>query len=239
MKKIIIFGFPHSGTTILRTIIDHIPEVYTHVQETRNITKEMITNANKENKSIILIKYPYVIDLDKYKDYVKIFLIRNPLWIFSSLNIRFADKDKLPNGHDLVSYYKMAKMFRDTKTQKIKKLYHIRYEDMFDNNYRNLKIMFNKMGLKYTDKIFSNTKYFNSNSYNQYKETEEDRKMILEKNVEAYKGNYRTWQINQQFKNMNYSKKVKIKKRQMRFLQEKIHPLNIYDIKKIRFRKKE
>lgn len=239
MKKIIIFGFPHSGTTILRTIIDHIPEVYTHVQETARVSKEMITNAKKEKKSIVLIKYPYVIDMNQYKDYEKIFIIRNPMWVFSSLNVRFADKDKLPNGHNLVSYYKMAKMFQDTKTQKIQKLHHVRYEDMFDDNYKNLKIMFNKMGLKYTDKIFNNTKYFNSNSYNKREETEEDRKMILEKSVKPYEGNYRTWQINQKFKNMNYPKKVKIKKGQMRYLQEHVDKLNIYDLKKIRFRKKE
>ncbi len=232
MKKIIIFGFPHSGTTILRTIIDHIPEVYTHIQETRIITDEIVENAKKENKSIILIKYPYLIDVNKYTDYEKIFIIRNPMWVFSSLNIRFVDKGKIPNDHSLETYHKMAQQFTNTQGKNIKKLHHIRYEDMFDNNYKNLKTMFNNMGLKYTNDIFDNTKYFNSIYYNDKKISDDDKKEILQKTAEPYKKNYRAWQVNQEFKNMNYPKKVKLKKNQMTFLQENIDKLNIYNIKK-------
>ena len=36
-KKIIIFGFPHSGTTILRNIISHIENVYEIVDEVSKI----------------------------------------------------------------------------------------------------------------------------------------------------------------------------------------------------------
>ncbi len=230
MKKIIIFGFPHSGTTILRTILSHIPEVYAHFLETQVITKHMITNANKDNKSVIVIKYPWMINVNKYKDYEKIFIIRNPMWVFSSLNIRFASRDKLPNHTNLETYHKMAQQFINTQGKNIKKLHHIRYEDMFDNNYKNLKTLFNNVGLKYSDDIFDNTKYLNINSNNK-KMSDERKKEILQKTHEPFKKNYKTWQLNQEFKNMNYPEKVKLKKNQIIFLQEKIGKLNIYNFK--------
>ncbi len=209
MKKIIIFGFPHSGTSILRTIISHIPEVYTQVCETTSISKKMMINATKENKSAILIKWPYLININKYKDYEKIFIIRNPMWIFSSLNIRFANRNKIPDNHGLESYHRMAQQFINTQGKNIKKLYHIRYEDMFDNNYKNLKTILNNIGLNYTDDIFDNVKYNNSDQTD----------------------NSRANQINKEFKNMNYPEKVKLKKNQIIFLQENIDKLNIYNIK--------
>lgn len=240
MKKIIIFGFPHSGTTILRTIISHIPEVYTYIRETRTITKEIMNEAKKENKSIILIKYPFMINMNKYKDYEKIFIIRNPLYVFSSLNIRFSKETKFPFQHEIESYNMMAQKFINTQGKNINNLYHVKYEDMFNNNNEKLKIIFDKMELTYTDKIFNNTSYLNSNDEDKDKTkiNEKIHKIVLNTNPEPYKDNYRTWQINQKFQNMNYPKKINLKKRQMKYFQESTDIAKIYNIKKCRFRKK-
>ena len=39
MNKILICGFPHSGTTILKCIIGHIKDVEEIIDETYNINK--------------------------------------------------------------------------------------------------------------------------------------------------------------------------------------------------------
>ena len=80
-KKILLFGFPHSGTSILKTIIGHIDSVEEYLLET-----DTIDNIST-NKPFMICKTPYCKDdyfSDKYKDYIKIFIIRNPLFIFSS-----------------------------------------------------------------------------------------------------------------------------------------------------------
>ena len=43
----------------------------------------------------------------------------------------------------------------------LENIYTIRYEDLFENNYYNLKELINKIGIKYDDTIFDNTKYTN------------------------------------------------------------------------------
>ena len=89
-KKIIIFGFPHSGTTILRSILSHIENVYEIVDEVDKIDE---TNIDYTNYNFVLCKWPYLINenylLENYSDYIKIFIVRNPVYIFSSLNKRF------------------------------------------------------------------------------------------------------------------------------------------------------
>ena len=99
-KKIIIFGFPHSGTTILRNIISHIENVYEIVDEVSLINDKI----DYTNYKFVLCKYPYLINenelLTTYYDYIKIFIIRNPLYVFSSLNKRFENKP-LDNNHSI------------------------------------------------------------------------------------------------------------------------------------------
>ena len=85
MSKILICGFPHCGTTILKSIIGHIDDVEEIIDETTIINKPT-------NKKYILCKHPFT---DKkffekdYEKYIKIFIIRNPVFVFSSLNKRF------------------------------------------------------------------------------------------------------------------------------------------------------
>tara|TARA_A100001015_G_C14740200_1_gene613360 strand:+ start:93 stop:341 length:249 start_codon:yes stop_codon:yes gene_type:complete len=69
-QKIIIFGFPHCGTTILKSIIGHIEDVYEIYKETKLINIST-------TKQFILCKYPFTLDEffdEKYKDYIKIFI---------------------------------------------------------------------------------------------------------------------------------------------------------------------
>jgi hypothetical protein len=86
---IIICGFPHSGTTILQSIIGHIDEVDIIFKETDYINPTILNN-NKHK--FVLAKTPYLKDkifTKKYENYIKIIIARNPCYVYSSLNRRF------------------------------------------------------------------------------------------------------------------------------------------------------
>lgn len=184
-QKILICGFPHSGTSILKSIIGHIEEVEEIYHE--------ITVINKTSKKkFILGKCPYTYDYffeEKYNDYIKIFIVRNPLFVFSSLNKRF--NYKIPDCVSFSKYIDTLKMFIKYRTNPRKDIYTIKYEDLFTNNYSDLKKILDDIGFQYDDRIFDNSKYKNI-IINGVKLT--DKKP---NNIDH--GLYRTWQINQPF----------------------------------------
>jgi len=215
MKKIIIFGFPHSGTSILKSIIGHIDGVEEIIDESDSIN-------TTTNKDFILCKYPFALDkffTDKYKDYIKIFIIRNPKYALSSLNKRF--NYRLIKGCCINSYINTAKKFIFYKKNPIKNLYTIKYEDLFKDNFIYFKKILNKIGLKYSNSIFDNSKYKN--------------KIIsginLSKNkpANAEHGPYRTWQINQPFVCKNHYSKIDLTEEQSRIISSNNYILELYN----------
>ena len=214
MNKIIICGFPHCGTSILKSIIGHIDEVDEIVNETKRINKE-------SEKEFVLCKWPFTLDdffNDAYKDYIKIFIIRNPIFVFSSLNKRFTYK--IPDDHSMDVYLKTLEKFIYFKKNPTKNVYTIRYEELFQNNFKNLKNILDNIGLKYTDDIFDNSKYYN--------------RLFLRINLKDYKPpntnneEYRTWQINQPFVSNNDISKLDLTEEQkVRLLNDK-NILSVY-----------
>lgn len=192
-QKILIHGFPHCGTSILKSIIGHIEEVEEIFNETNIINQP-------SNKKFILCKWPFTQDNffgKKYKDYIKIFIIRNPLFVFSSLNKRF--NYLIPNDHNFDQYTKTLDKFIKYKNNPEKNIYTIKYEDLFENNYDKFKKILNDIGFQYDDKIFDNSKYTNVIIDNV--------KLVDIKPSNNNHGEYRTWQINKPFiSNNNISK---------------------------------
>ena len=218
MSKIIIFGFPHCGTSILKSIIGHIDDIEEIINETTEIKKQT-------TKKYILCKFPFTLDsfiTDEYKDYIRIFIIRNPLYVFSSLNKRF--KYNIPDDHSIATYIDTIAKFIRCKNSRIKNLYTIRYEDFFDNNYRKLKNILDTIGLKYTDEIFDNSGYHNR--------ILSDVKLLDHKPKNTQHGEYRTWQINQPFISNNDISKLDLTEKQKNELLNNDKVLTIYpDIK--------
>ena len=133
MSKIIIFGFSHSGTTILKSIIGHIKDVEEIIDETDIIKK-------KTSKKYIICKnthYKEKFMADEYKDYIKIFIMRNPIYVYSSINKRFGHVGPGPvfPKHTISKYINIIKKFIYYKNNPVENLYTIRYEDMFDNKF--------------------------------------------------------------------------------------------------------
>lgn len=208
MKKIFIFGFPHSGTTILKSIIGHIPEVHEELYEKKIITEDDLSKL-PEDKKYILIKHPFTLPeyfTEKYDDYIKIFIMRNPLYVFSSLNKRF--DYKLTGYHSFLHYTRTCGLFMQKSKENNRNNYFIKYEDLFMNNYQNLKNILDDIGLQYTDDIFNNSNYKNYSS-SIVKEVPIER--VNNKDHEKY----RTWQINQPFEFANLPEKIDLTKEQM------------------------
>ena len=80
-------------------------------------------------------------------------------------------------------------------------MYLIRYEDIFNNNYDELKSILNNIGFEYTDSIFNNELYVNKiHSYI----TEIPKDVVDNTDHDRY----RTYQINQPFRRNNDIEKI-------------------------------
>jgi len=221
--KIVIFSFPHCGTTILRSIIGHIDNVYEIVDEVSEIDDN---NKDYINYNFVLCKWPYLINentlLTKYSDYIKIFIIRNPLYVFSSLNKRFEHRD-LDINHSINAYIDTVKAFNNfTYTKNIDNLFLIRYEDMFENNYTNLKYIFDKIGFCYNDDIFDNSKYINKVQF--------ANNIPIPQEIPSNSNHkhYRLFQINKKFENNNENNKIDLTNEQSQILKTDINILKLY-----------
>lgn len=213
-QKILICGFPHCGTSILKSIIGHIVDVEEIYNEIDVITKN-------SDKKFILCKWPFTRDEffeKKYKDYIKIFIIRNPLFVFSSLNKRF--NYSIPNCHNFDRYINTLTKFIKCKTNPEKNIYTIRYEDLFENNYDELKKILNDIGFQYDDSIFDNNKYTNV--------IVNGLRLIDKKPQNNNHEHYRTWQINKPFVSNNDISKIDLNEEQIEKIVNNQYVLQIY-----------
>ena len=213
MKKIFIFGFPHSGTTILRTILGHIPKIYTVLEETPSVD-HLLDQINEKEYECILFKNP-VMRREYFQEYYheinKIFIIRNPLFAISSYNTRHKNKSNDHFKKNVADcYLEMAKLYLYYQNKEIPNLYFVKYEDIFENNFLILKDILNKIGLKFTDSIFNNKEYKNISHKNQetsnipnFRPDDEDHE------------NLRFYQVNQEFNNNNKLEKINLSKCQL------------------------
>ena len=218
-KKIIIFGYSHCGTTILKSIIGHIEEVEEIIHECNRISKY---DYKSTNKKYILCKFPQAkpefFDIE-YKDYIKIFIIRNPLFVFSSINKRYSHY-KLSKYHSIQKYIDIVKIFLKYKNHPEKDIYTIRYEDIFKNNYKELKKIFDDIGFQYDNSVFDNSKYTNK-SHND---------ICLAKNKPLNRQHklYRNWQINQPFVCQNDNSKIDLSDSQKEKIINNQYILQVY-----------
>ena len=153
MIKIVILGYPHSGTTILKSILGHIDEIHEIYKELPDITTEMFNEAQNQNKKYILIKVPRLTkeNVKKYLDdnFIVICIIRNPLYAISSIKKRLGNDSSIKATNN---YIKSANTFvRNTNSEK--NIYTIKYEDIFKNDYESLKKILNKIGFNYENNI--------------------------------------------------------------------------------------
>jgi hypothetical protein len=199
MQKILVTGYPHCGTTILRKIIGNHSLILDIPLEMRTIDNGQIRRAKALGKIGVVIKEPFLLRLgknmrqirEKYKDYKIVMIMRNPVDIVSSMNMRF--NNDIPSNHSFEQWQRYAHIYLDPISDFAFK---IKYEEMFDNDYQKLKELFVWLGLEWSDDVIN---------------TNEDRKTnhnrgVLPKDDEQpprnHSDNFRTWQINQKVEPM-------------------------------------
>lgn len=193
MKPILIFGFPHCGTSILKSIIGHIGDVEEIVEETYRIPRR--NRQNNKEKTYVVCKFPFTLDIfftRMFEEYDKIFILRHPFHVFTSLNKRF--HPILPKNHGIPLYIKTLSTFLHYRANPFPKLFTIRYEDLFLDNHRHLKDILDAIGLQYSDRIFDNSLFQNRIVAADIQETSQEKPDPRDHCL------YRTWQINQPFR---------------------------------------
>jgi hypothetical protein len=212
-QKILICGFPHCGTSIVKSILGHIEDV-------EEIPTECLGIKKTSDKKFVVCKWPFIRSEffgEKYKDYIKIFIIRNPLFVFSSINKRF--NYKIPRNHSFNTYVNTISMFIKYKNNPEKNIYTIKYEDLFENDYHNFKELLNNIGIQYDDSIFNNTNYTNVIG---------NVKFVDEKPKNTEHARYRTWQINQPFVSNNDISKLDLSDDQKNEIINNSYVLELY-----------
>jgi hypothetical protein len=207
VKKILVTGFPHSGTTILRAKIGECKSTYDcnyecvdppdfnpEMQYDFYVWKHPFLDAPFRNNTFAIKPE------SKYADTIVIPIIRNPWHIFSSLHKRGTQSKEFSiydsrQGHSLPWYENTCEVIFDAFQKNYKDVYPIKYEEMFDNNFEKLRNIFDSIGLEYDNDIFEKrTKEFSHGDAMYVEDYDKNGK---------YDGGLRAWQINQPFKNMN------------------------------------
>jgi hypothetical protein len=173
-KSVFIFGFPHSGTTILRTLVgrcDGLVEV-----------REETTRPPKEDQRYVF-KWPSASEeFCSWVQYHRVFILRNPLYTFTSILRRFPGRT-LPAGHSVEDWESTAELFLAKRGTDVMTLL---YEELFPSSHKVLRTLIGALGLR-----------FEENSV-EGREPEVPAPSPVKEHV-----SYRYWQVAQPFQCMN------------------------------------
>lgn len=216
-KKILITGFPHTGTSILKSKLGECHNLYEVEREYFSISHNDINQSG--DKEFVLVKSPIIpIEIrangikyttfpnTEYGDYIIILVIRNPWNVFTSIikdGKNPLNKIQPNEGNEYFikvdEYLVAAKFFLEAEKSNYPNVHCIKYEDFFNNNFEKFYKLMDDIGLKYNNEIVStrSKNYIHSPGLNYDS---------INTNDVSYSKNrleLRTWQINQPFQNMN------------------------------------
>lgn len=216
-KKILVTGFPHTGTSILKSKLGECKNLYECINEESFVREHHI--ALEKGKEFSLVKTPILpIDIraggvhftrvpeSRYYEYIIIMVIRNPWNVFTSIikdgknPLNTFHIDQSSEYHIRVTEYEVAgKFFLDSIKDDLEDIHCIKYEDFFDNENKKLFELMDKIGLEYSPDIFqTKTKDYIHTTHIDYKNIDGTNVSYEKNRLEL-----RTWQINQSFQNMN------------------------------------
>jgi len=224
-NKILILGFPHCGTSILRAKMGDCLSAMETTNETDYICRGLALN-HPDHKIIIkstdietsplirgeINEENFLIPPHNnkiYHDYHSVLIIKNPYEVFGSLSRRFGashvcNSDSIIHGFH--TYEKFAKVWLKYRDGNEPRYNCIKYEEMFENDFKCLKNLFSKIGLKYEKNVFENRKNYYSLQRISPTESEDIHKFFKEKNKQPFDHQnevYRTWQLHQKFKSFS------------------------------------
>lgn len=173
---IFIYGFPHSGTTILRKIIGEHPLVEDYLDE------QSIPPPNDTGN--LVYKMPILAD-HSHVDCKRIMIMKNPYDIFGSFYLRFGDEYLSYPGRMVSDYERFVEHFLITED------FTVKYEELGDR----LPEIFDYLGLE-----FQGVK--NKNGYISSRHKWIPREKPTHQVDGPDHAYYRQWQINQPFRDM-------------------------------------
>jgi len=172
--KIFVYGFPHSGTTILRKLIGEHSLIHDWIDE--YIDPPKIDN--------VVYKMP-ILPGRKQKDCKRIMIMKNPYDIFGSFYLRFGVRYLTYPGRGIKDYERFIEYFLTTTD------FTIKYEDISTR----LPEVFKYLGLEF-EGIKNNQSYIGE----EWKDV--PKKKPTRQDDGDDHALYRSWQINQPFRDM-------------------------------------
>jgi len=214
-NKILITGYPHTGTSILKSKFGECHDTFEEIVECDFAHQRIIDSSG--NKKFIVLKSPVLpLEIRKHKlefnanyensfyyNYQIVLVNRNPWNLFTSIIKRgfnplskCTDHFKNAYYHTIEEYLIFCEIFLDGIKNNYRNIHTIRYEDFFDNDGKAIKDIMNNIGLEYNDDIFKvKTKNY---SIDYRVDIPSEKPTDL-----TFNERYRNWQINQPFQNMN------------------------------------
>lgn len=201
--KIIVVGFPHCGTSILKCKLGDARDCFDIHREMSKISAADLVAAKKRNISHVVTKFPSIppeletcgFDLSKsktYSDYKVVFIIRDPRYCFTSIKQRGLNVHTV-HRTNIATYHKTIAMFDRLRTSPMPNVFTITYEELFTPA---LEDLMHGLGLQPPESLESREESKGQHYSLGYAlpSVEPPRKTH---------DAFRTWQINQPFRNMN------------------------------------
>lgn len=220
-KTIFVFGFHHSGTTILRTILGHIRDAQTFLPEADPPNHPDFARDAKYR----VFKNPEIKEeyfSAEYDEIVKFFIARNPLHVLSSCNRRHGEDPKIAE-YTAKRYLRMAEIFVRTQGSATPNLYHVKYEDFFLDGHKAIRDALDKHDIEHDETIFQNQLYKNFSHKNQ-----SEKAVPKERPSDTEHERLRLYQVNQPFQNNNDPSKIRLQPQQIKALQGDENVVKMY-----------
>jgi hypothetical protein len=153
--RILIAGFPHSGTSILRKLVGNHPEVHDHfASETRRYTRDdrllrRIFPRRYGGRRHVVFKWPFHDVEAATNAHRVIYIVRSPFDAFGSLWQRFGGE--LPDDHSPAAWQAYARFLLDRPSSD--RHCFVRYEDLFRDDYRVMRSLMDWLGLGWHEDI--------------------------------------------------------------------------------------
>ena len=156
MKLILVVGFPHCGTTVLRSKLGTCENVMDLPEECQTIAPRFLAHATAKNHVAVVAKCPTVpkdlldVHMDpeasaKHKGYEIVFIMRDPRYVFDSLATRF--RGNIPKDHGCDVYERTAAEFLRAIKNPIAHVHTVKYEDLFADDFRVFRRLVDALGL--------------------------------------------------------------------------------------------
>lgn len=153
--RILIAGFPHSGTSILRKLVGNHPDVHDHfASETRRYTRDdrllrRVIPRRYGGKRHVVFKWPFHDVEGATNAHRVIYIVRSPFDAFGSLWQRFGGE--LPADHSPAAWQSYARFLLQRPSSE--RHCFVRYEDLFRDDYQAIRSLMTWLGLDWHEDI--------------------------------------------------------------------------------------